>query len=293
MSHRLSSVSAGGRRLPSVSRNGGRMVRGGFQLSGEAAQMYEEQKVPTLFGPLAAATFDRYPVAPDDVVLDVACGTGIVARTIRARFGEEPRVVGADLNDTMIAAARRASERDDLSIEWHVCDAATTPFADAMFTFVVCQQGLQFFPDEDSALSEFRRVARDGARLVFTIWSRPSPLMVALADSLRRHAGGDLAEEVLTPFSWRGVESIVSRLHEVGFVDVELDEFAVDRVLTDPFDALPREIFSSPVGARISGKGEAFLDAVVEEMLDSLRSYRVGDRLVIPQHTHIASAVAR
>lgn len=268
------------------------MSRSGFQLSGEAAQLYEDQKVPAIFGPLAAATLDRHQVAPADVVLDVACGTGIVARTIRARFGEEPTVVGADLNEAMIAAARRVSERDGLSIDWHVCDATATPFADAMFTFVVCQQGLQFFPDEDAVLAEFRRLTCDRARLIFTVWSRPSPLIVALAESLRRHVGADVAEESLAPFSWAGAESVVNRLHDAGFVDVGLDELEVDRVLSDPVDAVPKEIMSTPVGPAVTAKGQSVFDIVVQEVLDALVGYRVGSTLVVPQHTHIVSAVA-
>ena len=58
------------------------MSKDGFQLTGAAAQVYEEQKVPAMFGPLAQATLARHEVGPDDVVLDVACGTGIAARHI-------------------------------------------------------------------------------------------------------------------------------------------------------------------------------------------------------------------
>ena len=169
------------------------MSKDGFQLTGAAAQVYEEQKVPAMFGPLAQATLALHKVGPDDVVLDVACGTGIVARTIRDHFGEQPTVTGIDLSEGMIHTAREVCARDGVVADFRLCDATSTPFEDGEFTFVICQQGLQFFPDEDAALVELHRIAAAGAQMVFTVWSRPSPLFVAMANSLRVHAGEDLA----------------------------------------------------------------------------------------------------
>jgi ubiquinone/menaquinone biosynthesis C-methylase UbiE len=268
------------------------MPQDGFQLSAAAAQVYEDQKVPAMFAPLAEATLVRHRVAPDDVVLDVACGTGIVARTIRAQFGEQPRVTGFDLNEGMIETARNVCARDGLAIDFSVCDVTTTPFEDDEFTFVICQQGLQFFPDEDGALAELRRVAANGGRLVLTIWSRPSPLIVAMANSLSAHVGGDASKRSLAPFSWTGSETILSRLKDAGYVDVDLEELKVDRVLENSEQSITKEIMGSAVGSSVAGMGETVFDTVVREMLDETEQYRQGDRLVIPQHTHIVSAVA-
>jgi ubiquinone/menaquinone biosynthesis C-methylase UbiE len=266
------------------------MAQSGFQLSGAAAQLYEDQKVPAMFRPLAVATLDELPVAASDVVLDVACGTGIVSRTILSRFGEGPSVTGVDLNEGMIAAARRVCEREGLPINLHRCDASATPFDDGEFTYVICQQGLQFFPDENAALSEFRRVSQPGAQLVFTVWSRPLPLIVALSDSLRRHVDDDVADRVLAPFSWTGAETIASRLEALGYIDIDHRELVVNRVIGDPTSDMPTEVLGTTAGPSVEAKGPAVLDRIAAELLDAMAHHRVGDELHIPQHTHLVSA---
>ena len=97
-----------------------------------------------------------------------------MARTIRERFGTQPQVVGIDLNQGTIATGAEICARDRMDVDFCVCDATKMPFADGGFTFIICQQGLQYFPDEISALAELRRVAADGCRVVFTVWSTPA-----------------------------------------------------------------------------------------------------------------------
>ncbi len=261
----------------------------GFQLTGGAAELYEDQKVPGFFGPLADATLDLHPVAPHDLVLDVACGTGVVSRRILSRMSQGPTITGIDLDEGMIKVARRVCERDALAIDFQVCDAAATPFADAAFTLVICQQGLQFFPDEDLAFNEFRRVTQPGGRLVFTIWSRPNPFAVALLESLRRHVSEDAGARALVPFSWAGAETVASRLSAAGYADIDHQELEFDRVVTA---ALPEEIMGTTAGPALAEKGEAVFDAAVEEIRDATAMYRSGNDLSIPSYAHVVSAVA-
>ena len=66
-----------------------------FPLAGNATEIYEDQKVPAVFGPLAEATLDLVSLSPDDAILDVACGTGIMARKIRQRVGSAARIAAS------------------------------------------------------------------------------------------------------------------------------------------------------------------------------------------------------
>jgi len=108
------------------------MADDSFQLSGSAAAIYEEQKVPAIFAPLAEATLDRSPLVDGTDVLDVACGTGVLARKARERHGKLGRVVGADLNAGMIATAQSLTDPHSMACEWHVADASDMPFDDQL-----------------------------------------------------------------------------------------------------------------------------------------------------------------
>jgi ubiquinone/menaquinone biosynthesis C-methylase UbiE len=96
-----------------------------FQITAEQAEMYEATFVPAVFADWAPPLVDAAGIQPGQSILDVACGTGIVARTAAASVGSTGRVVGLDLNDAMLGVARRV--RPD--IEWRQGDAASLPFA--------------------------------------------------------------------------------------------------------------------------------------------------------------------
>ena len=139
-----------------------------FQLSVEAAEVYEARFVPAIFGEWAPHLVEAAGVAPGQAVLDVACGTGVVARTAADRMGGRGRVVGLDLNEGMLAVAGRL--RPD--IEWRQGDAAELPFEAGSFDAVLCQSALMFFPDRAGALREMARVATPGGTVAVQVWDR-------------------------------------------------------------------------------------------------------------------------
>jgi len=136
-----------------------------FELSAEAAEAYEAVFVPAIFAEWAPLLVDLAAVAPGQSVLDVACGTGIAARTAADRVGTEGRVTGVDVNDGMLAVARRL--RPDLT--WHRADAAALPFPDRSFDAVLCQMALMFFPDRHRALAEMARVVGPGGTVAVAV----------------------------------------------------------------------------------------------------------------------------
>ena len=95
-----------------------------FRLSAAAAEMYEAQFVPALFAEWAPRLIDLAGIAPGQAVLDVACGTGILARTVADVQRGQGRVVGVDLNEAMLGVARRVRPE----IDWRQGDAARLPF---------------------------------------------------------------------------------------------------------------------------------------------------------------------
>lgn len=125
-----------------------------FQIPIEAAEAYEATFVPAFFAQWAPILCDAAGIGAGHTVLDVACGTGIVARVAAERAGAA-QVTGVDLNEAMLTVARRV--RAD--IDWRHGDAAALPLAGRSFDAVLCQMALMFFPDPIGALREMARVA--------------------------------------------------------------------------------------------------------------------------------------
>ena len=124
-----------------------------FQIPIEAAELYESAFVPGFFAQWAPILCGAAGVTSGQAVLDVACGTGIVARTAADLVGGGGSVVGLDLNEAMLTVAGRV--RPD--IEWRQGDSAALPFADRSFDVALCQMALMFFADRRRALQEMAR----------------------------------------------------------------------------------------------------------------------------------------
>jgi SAM-dependent methyltransferase len=165
-----------------------------WQLSDDTAVAYERDFVPAIFAQWPPKLADIAAIAPGDRVLDVACGTGVLTRAAAVRVGPSGRVTGLDLNEGMLAVARRLRPE----IDWRQGDAQDLPFADHAFDVVMSQFALMFFPDRPRTLREMWRVLAPGGRLAVAVCA---PLEETrgyrlFADILRREAGDDAAAMV-------------------------------------------------------------------------------------------------
>jgi SAM-dependent methyltransferase len=129
-------------------------------------------------------------------VLDVACGTGIVARIAARKLGGTGSVTGLDVTAPMIMVARATALTEGVAVEWRDASAVELPFPEATFDVVLYQSGLQFFPDRMASLREMHRVLEQaGGRLILSVWGpieRRRGFAVA-ADALARHIGPEAA----------------------------------------------------------------------------------------------------
>jgi SAM-dependent methyltransferase len=153
---------------------------------------YERFMLRQLFEPWAAELIARADVRPGSHVLDVATGLGPVARLAAAAAGPGGRVVASDISAAMLAAAAAAaaatpSDARQAPVEYMECPASAIPVADASFDAVLCQQGLQFFPDRAAAVREMCRMAKPGAAVVVSTWAAGHPLGLfgAINETLR------------------------------------------------------------------------------------------------------------
>ncbi|MBX3498063.1 MAG: class I SAM-dependent methyltransferase [Alphaproteobacteria bacterium] len=188
------------------------------------AEAYERDLVPNVFRPWAEAVIEPLGLRAGQHVLDVACGTGIAARTAARHVGASGSVVGVDNNEAMLEVARRApSEPGASPIEWLCADACRLPYRDAMFDLVTCFEGLQFFPDRSRALDGFRRLLRRRGRFTGTSWGpiEQNPGYQALSEGLARFVSADAGR--LTSFVFSHPDEIHTLLTQAGFVDVHVE----------------------------------------------------------------------
>ena len=118
------------------------------QVTGNAAENYEQIANLTML-PWAENLVASANLTAGERVLDLACGTGVVGRAAKPIVGAEGAVVGVDLNPMMVAVARSST-----GLDVREASADATGLDSGSFDVVLCQQGLQYFPDPVSALRE-------------------------------------------------------------------------------------------------------------------------------------------
>src|SRR5262249_52242956 len=194
------------------------MSQAPFQLAGNAAEIYQRYLVPAVHAPWSPVLLAQAALQPGERVLDVACGTGVATRLAAQHVGATGRVVGLDLNPSMLAVARALPVLPGAAIEWREGSVSALPFAEATFDVALCQQGVQFFPDRALALREMHRVLVAGGRLALAVWrSLPdSSALAVFADLLGRHVSAEAAAIVRAPFVLGEAEDLRALVTKAG-----------------------------------------------------------------------------
>lgn len=190
------------------------------QVSQSAAEIYEAFFVPALFAEWSERVADAARLLRGQHVLDVACGTGVLARHAAERVGPAGIVVGLDVNEGMLEVARRQAPE----IEWRQGRAESLPFEDGIFDAVVSQFGMMFFDHQATAIREMYRVLRPGGRLVVAVWDalERTPGYAALHELLRRLFGEAVADALRAPYSLGDSGDLKALFDEAGVPDVAI-----------------------------------------------------------------------
>ena len=160
------------------------------------AEIYEKHLVPALFAPWAKFVLKSRAPAKGQSALDVACGTGLGARLLAEAVGAEGSVTGVDNDEAMLATARAVSPPSSAApIRWQQASADDLPFADQAFDYILCLEGIQFFPNRTRAVREMRRVLRPDGILVASVWGaiEQNPGYAALAEGLKKFISPEAA----------------------------------------------------------------------------------------------------
>lgn len=258
----------------------------------QAAQMYEHFMVPLMFAPWATVLLDFAGVQAGEPVLDVACGTGSVARQAAVRVGPGGAVSALDISPAMLAVARQSAAPDPPAIDWQQGSAQELPFADAAFAAVLCQQGMQFFPSPVGALREMRRVLRVGGRAALLV-NQPlerNPLYHRLSQAGQKRTGVEL---FAAAFALSDPDRLELLLTTAGFVDIEVSSQSRPVRYAEPqrFTAsiLQGAAAAVPALAAMSEMQRRHLTEQLQgDLADWLADHTEGGELVTEMAVHLA-----
>ena len=223
----------------------------GKDFGGSAPENYERYFVPTIGAPLANDLIDIAALRLGERVLDVASGTGVVAKLASQRVGNTGAVAGLDVNPGMLAVARSATPPGML-IEWHEASAEGMPLPDASFDVVLCQMGLQFMPDKPAALREMHRVLAPGGRLILNVPGPTPRLFAIMGEALARHIGTEAAGFVNHVFSLHDTAELQNLINGAGFRDGSAKADTKPLRLPAPEEFLWHYVHSTPLAGIVA-----------------------------------------
>ena len=266
-----------------------------WQLHGSAPELYERYLVPAVTLIWATDLLDRTKPRPGDFVLDVACGTGAVTR-LAANRATSGCVVGLDLNGGMLAVARSVP-KTGVSIRWVQGSALSLPFDDSCFDLVLCQLGLQFFPDRPLALREMRRVLVPSGRIALSVFSaiERTPAANAFAVALDHRLGPDASRTKRAEHIFPIADGVGALMMEQGFEQLEITTVTKRITFPSVLDYVRFQLGATPMARLLKGRDEVERESMIRAIASDVQSLLSPEmlcngRLSFPQEAHVAIA---
>jgi len=253
-------------------------------------EMYERWLVNPLFRPWAEMTLEELKLSPGDRVLDIACGTGIVARVAEERLGDAAYIVGIDISSDMLAVGRALAP----CIDWREGNASALPLRDGeQFDVVVCQQGIQFFPEKPAAAAQMRQALAKGGRLAVSAWRADDeiPFFRELRRVAERHLGAITDQRS----SFGDAATLEALLRGAGFDEVQSRKVSRTVRFSEGTPFLRLNTMAL-VGMSAAGKAMAdeeckrVVEEIVSESASALQQYTDLSGLAFELSTNLATA---
>jgi ubiquinone/menaquinone biosynthesis C-methylase UbiE len=242
-----------------------------------------------LFGPTVLAAAE---VATGQQILDVSTGTGEAASMMLPIVGGSGLVVGVDIAPAMLRSARlRLGKASFCSV---AADGQALPFRNESFDAVACQLSLQFYPDPQRGLIEFKRVLRPGCCAAVCVISSPdrAPMWGVLGDVLSRFVP-EKRELLHLSFALADTTRLQSLFADAGFRETRVERIQRDGAV-ESFDE-----YWNPIEAGMGSMPQVYLDLseeerllVREEVRARLSRFEAGGRLMMSVEMLIATGRA-
>ncbi len=259
------------------------MQSGHTEFVGSIPENYERYFVPLIFAEYAIELARALDVCDGAEVLETACGTGIVTRHLANSLENDARLVATDLNEPMIAEARKAVGNSS-NVEFRQADATELPFADDTFDAVVCQFGVMFFPDRRKGYREAARVLKPGGQFHFNVW-----------DSLENNLFAKTVHETVgllypdnpprfleLPYGYYDLRLIVRELQESGFLRVNISALPRTSFADEPRHVALGYGAGGPLANDVSARGTLSLEQVLDTIEETVKEWFGEGRVSAP-----------
>lgn len=257
------------------------------------AANYQRFFVPAVAAPASVGLMRAAELQPGERVLDVACGTGLVARLAAEQVGPAGSVTGVDIASDMIEVAKAVPAAAGPPVEWLVGDATALDLADGAFDVVLCQLGLMFMADRPVALGEMRRVLVDGGRLVVTTAGRIQGPFSAMEQALVDHIGPELGGFVSSVFSMHDPAAVAALLGQAGFDAVSATETVTPLRLPPPAELLWEYLDVTPIAPMVAAASGDARAALERQVVEGCQPFVVDGATLVDQPLVVASGVRR
>jgi ubiquinone/menaquinone biosynthesis C-methylase UbiE len=271
------------------------MSDGHWQLEGPAAQLFERYIVPAITAKWAEDLLGRAQPREGEAVLDMACGTGIVARLAARRMGRG-LVTGIDLNRAMLAVARSVTTAG-AAIIWIEGSALDLPFPADSFDVVFCQQGLKFFPDQGKALGEIYRVLKGGGRAALSVYSpiERTPGANAFALALDDVIGRNASRIKRGEHSFNDATQLKALLGSSGFNAVDVQTVEQTIVFPSVLDYVRSQLLATPMTVLLKDRTEPEREAIISSIASKTMTFSSpamleGGKFTFRQEAYVAIA---
>lgn len=254
---------------------------------GNAAENYEKYFVPVIGGPFGADLVRDAALQPGERVLDVACGTGTIARLAAERVGPTGAVSALDVNAAMLSVAR--SLPSAIPIKWYETAAESVPLPDASFDVVLCQFGLQFMEGKSAALREMHRVLRPSGRLVIST-PMPNAFFDVLDRAIARHVSEEASAFVHAVFSMNDAAEMEALLREAGLEALAIRPHRKQLQLPAARDFMWQYIYCTPLMALLPQSGNAQTEALERDVVTGWKPWASGEGMRCDQAALVSSA---
>jgi len=260
-----------------------RIQRYGWDL---AARVYEPLW-QTQLACAQSALLAQAALGAGERVLDVACGTGLVTFEAAKAVGTEGSVLGVDLSDEMIAAAR-ATAQSRSNVAFRRMDAESLELPDGGFDAVLCAFGLMYVPDPGCAVREMRRVLKPRGRLAIAVWGARARCGWSEVFSI---VEAEVASEVCPLFFRLGEAHALERLCEqAGLTVLAQQRLVANLIYADAGEACRAAFVAGPVAlawSRFDGRAR---ERVCRRYLDAISRWRQGAGFRVPAEFVIVCA---